>query len=132
MAYQGYLVKVGAAAFPMRYIRAETYKCTPAQRIDQGSDSDATGVLHRTVLPHTRSKIEFETPQLRGADVAAINRLLGIAGNVRRDVSITYFDHESQSYKTAECYMPDVAYTIVRQTGDDLVYAPIRYAFIEY
>ena len=133
MAYQGYLIKVGNTVFPMKYIRVETYKCTPNQRIDQDSDSDATGMLHRNVLPHTRSKIEFETPQmLRGADVLAINTLLGLAGNARRDVTITYWDHESQDYKTGKCYVPDVSYQIMRNTGDDLVYMPIRYAFIEY
>nr|DAK80925.1 MAG TPA: hypothetical protein [Caudoviricetes sp.] len=133
MAYQGYLIKVGNTVFPMKYIRAETYKCTPNQRIDQDSDSDATGMLHRNVLPHTRTKIEFETPQmLRGADVAAINALLGLAGNARRDVTIEYWDHESQGYKTGQCYVPDVSYQIMRNAGDDLVYMPIRYAFIEY
>ena len=95
MAYAGYLIKVGGAngtVFPMKYIRVETYKCTPNQRIDQGSDSDATGELHRTVLPHTRTKIEFETPQmLRGADVAAISSLLGLAGSRSRDVTIQYW-----------------------------------------
>ena len=136
MAYAGYLIKVGGAngtVFPMKYIRVETYKCTPNQRIDQGSDSDAAGELHRTVLPHTRTKIEFETPQmLRGADVAAISSLLGLAGSRSRDVTIQYWDHESQSYKVGKCYVPDIAYQIMRPTGDDLIYMPIRYAFIEY
>lgn len=133
MAYQGYLIKVGNTIFPMKYIRAETYKCTPNQRIDQDSDSDATGALHRNVLPHTRSKIEFETPQmLRGADVLAISTLLGLVGNARRDVTITYWDHESQDYKTGKCYVPDISYQLMRNTGSDLVYMPIRYAFIEY
>lgn len=133
MAYQGYLIKVGNTVFPMKYIRTETYKCTPNQRIDQDSDSDATGTLHRNVLPHTRSKIEFETPQmLRGADVLAISTLLGLAGNAKRDVTITYWDHESQDYKTGKCYVPDVSYQLMRNAGDDLVYMPIRYAFIEY
>lgn len=133
MAYQGYLIKVGNTVFPMKYIRAETYQCTPNQRIDQDSDSDATGVLHRNVLPHTRSKIEFETPQmLRGTDVLAISTLLGLAGNAKRDVTITYWDHESQDYKTGKCYVPDISYQLMRNTGDDLVYMPIRYAFIEY
>lgn len=133
MAYQGYLIKVGNTVFPMKYIRAETYKCTPNQRIDQDSDSDATGMLHRNVLPHTRSKIEFETPQmLRGADVLAISTLLGLAGSAKRDVTITYWDHESQDYKTGKCYVPDISYQLMRNTGSDLVYMPIRYAFIEY
>lgn len=133
MAYQGYLIKVGNTVFPMKYIRAETYKCTPNQRIDRDSDSDATGMLHRNVLPHTRTKIEFETPQmLRGADVLAISTLLGLAGSAKRDVTITYWDHESQDYKTGKCYVPDISYQLMRNTGDDLVYMPIRYAFIEY
>lgn len=132
MAYQGYLIKVGNTVFPMKYIRSETYKCTPNQRIDQDSDSDATGMLHRNVLPHTRTKIEFETPQmLRGTDVLAISTLLGLSGS-RRDVTITYWDHESQDYKTGKCYVPDISYQLMRNTRDDLVYMPIRYAFIEY
>ena len=133
MAYQGYLIKVGGTVFPMKYIRAETYQCTPNQRIDQGSDSDATGELHRTVLPHTRSKIEFETPQmLKGADVAVITALLGLQGNAKRDVTIEYWDHETPSYKTGRCYVPDIKYQLMRNTGSDLIYMPIRYAFIEY
>lgn len=133
MAYQGYLIKVGNTVFPMKYIRSETYKCTPNQRIDQDSDSDATGVLHRNVLPHTRTKIEFETPQmLRGADVLAITAILGLENNIRRDVTIEYFHDETQKYKTGKFYVPKVDYQIMRNKGDDLVYMPIRYAFIEY
>ena len=47
-------------------------------------------------------------------------------------MTIQYWDHESQSYKVAKCYVPDIAYQIMRPTGDDLIYMPIRYAFIEY
>ena len=47
-------------------------------------------------------------------------------------MTITYWDHESQDYKTGKCYVPDISYQLMRNTGDDLVYMPIRYAFIEY
>nr|DAD55416.1 MAG TPA: YolD-like protein [Siphoviridae sp. ctoNj20] len=132
MAYNGYLLKVGGTQLPNKFIQLSTYAITPNQRMESSAERDTTGELHRTTCEHTASKIEFQTPYLKGSEIAELNQLLAIADNLQRNVSIEYFDPETQSYKNAECYISDVQYTIYSQIENDLLYMPTRYAFIEY
>lgn len=136
MAYAGYLVKIGATELPMKYIQLSSYTVTPNQRLDIEAERDATGVLHREVVDHTASKIEFSTPYIKGSEVAVLNAMLQAAyTDVKsRSITIEYFDPETNGYKTADCYMPDVEYNIysVGLVADEVLYNPVRYAFIEY
>ena len=132
MVYSGYLVKVNGTQIPNKYIQLTTYAITPNQRMESEAERDTTGALHRTTCEHTATKIEFNTPYIKGIDVAQLNQILGIANNLPRDVSVEYFDPETQSYKPADCYVADLQYTIYSEQNGDLLYAPIRYAFIEY
>lgn len=132
MAYSGYLLKVGGKQIPNKFIQLSTYSITPNQRMESSAERDTTGMLHRETCEHTATKIEFNTPYIRGVEVAELNTLLGIAGDHQRNVTVDYFDPETQSYKSADCYMPDVQYSIYSEINNDLLYSPIRYAFIEY
>ena len=132
MAYNGYLLKVGGKQIPNKFIQLSTYSITPNQRMESSAERDTTGMLHRETCEHTATKIEFNTPYIRGVEVAELNTLLGIAGDHQRNVTVEYFDPETQSYKNADCYMPDVQYPIYSEVDNDLLYSPIRYAFIEY
>lgn len=132
MAYNGYLLKVGGKQIPNKFIQLSTYSITPNQRMESSAERDITGMLHRETCEHTATKIEFNTPYIRGVEVAELNDLLGIAGDHQRNVTVEYFDPETQSYKNADCYMPDVQYSIYSEINNDLLYSPIRYAFIEY
>lgn len=132
MAYNGYLLKVGGKQIPNKFIQLSTYSITPNQRMESSAERDTTGMLHRETCEHTATKIEFNTPYIRGVEVAELNTLLGIAEDHQRNVTVEYFDPETQSYKNADCYMPDVQYSIYSEINNDLLYSPIRYAFIEY
>lgn len=132
MAYNGYLLKVGGKQIPNKFIQLSTYSITPNQRMESSAERDTTGMLHRGTCEHTATKIEFNTPYIKGTDVAQLNQILGIANNLPRNVSVEYFDPETQSYKSAECYVSDIQYTIYSEQNGDLLYAPIRYALIEY
>ena len=136
MSYIGWLVKINGKQIPNKYIQLSTYAITPNQRMESAAERDTVGELHRTTCEHTATKIEFQTPYLMGSDVEALNKLLALANNLPRDVTVEYFDPETSSYKTAECYVPDIQYTIYNEVktidGVDLMYMPIRYAFIEY
>ena len=57
--YKGYLLKINGTELPGQYI--QDYSSTPNQAQDKDSYQDLTGELHREILPHTRSKIEFKT-----------------------------------------------------------------------
>lgn len=140
MAFSGYLIKVGtggtAVEIPMKYMRYTSYKVTPDQRMEWSAERDTTGVLHRETVANKPPKIEFETPYMTNSDIVALNTLIQGKYTVasERKLDITYYDPESDSYKTAAVYMPDVDYKIynVDSTNKKILYEPLRYAFIGY
>ena len=140
MAFSGYLIKVGtglaAVEIPMKYMRYTSYKVTPDQRMEWSAERDTTGVLHRETVANKPPKIEFETPYMTNSDIVALNTLIQGKYTVaaERKLDITYYDPESDSYKTAAVYMPDVDYKIynVESVNNKILYEPLRYAFIGY
>ena len=131
MAFQGYLIKVGNYTIPLTYMKLESYKSAPNQRQDLDSYRDADGYLHRTVLAHTATKIEFETPYMFRSQMRSL--IQGIRGqftsDLERSCTVTYYDDETDSYKTGTFYMPG---TIELNLYNKEIYAPSRIAFIEY
>lgn len=140
MAFSGYLLKVGtglaAVEIPLKYIRYTSYKVTPDQRMEWSAERDTTGVLHRETVENKPPKIEFETPYITNADVDNLNTIIQAkyTNAQERKLNITYYDPETNSYKTAAVYMPDVNYKIynVDTVNNRILYEPIRYAFIGY
>ena len=131
MAFSGFLVKVGNYTIPMEYIKLESYKSKPDQRQDLDSYRDADGYLHRNVLPHTATKIEFETTYLFMSQfqtlIQGIKR--NLTSNLERDCTLTYYDEEINDYKTGHFYMPGTMEYVMYNKE---IYAPSRFAFIEY
>ena len=139
MAFSGYLIKVGTGTpveIPLKYMRAETYSVTPNQRLEWSAERDVTGVLHRETTPNMPPKIEFNTPLMTNKDIKALNTILSNAYSnaTERKLSVTYYDPESDTYKTHDCYMPDVKYEIrnVDTANNVINYEELRYAFIGY
>lgn len=133
MAYSGYLIKVNGTTLPMKFIKLSTYDVTPNQRIETSADRSASGVLVRSTVSHTPSKIEFQTPHLYQDDVAELVSLLNMGkSNLQRNVTLNYFCPDTQTYQSGTFYIPDTKFSIYRIDGDKLVYMPIRVAFIEY
>lgn len=139
MAFNGYLIMLGGSlgtVLPLKYMRYETYKVTPNQRMDYNSTRDSTGVLHRTALAHTATKIEFTTPRMSNTDFYNMltlikNRWTSVQ---ERRITLYYYDPETNSYKTGTFYMPDIEYTItnIDTRTNKIMYAETRIAFIEY
>ena len=139
MAYNGYLFKVGGSNgtnLPMKYIKLDGYNITPNQRMESEAKRDVTGVLHRTTVTHTASKIEFTTPTLTNLDVDSMMTLFRNAWSsvAERKLSIQYYDMETDSYKEGEFYMPDIKFSIdhIDNATNLVYYKDIRIAFIEY
>ena len=76
MPYQGYLLKVDGVIFPNSLIAFGTFSITPNQRQDLNSYRDSTGYLHRNVLPHKITKIEFTTKVLHSNDKMKLQSIL--------------------------------------------------------
>ena len=131
MAFQGYLLKVGNYTIPLQYMKLESYKSMPDQRQDLDSYRDANGYLHRNTLPHTATKIEFETPYMYRSQMREL--LQGIQSNLtnglERKCTVTYYDDETDSYKSGTFYLPA---TMEYDLYNKDIYAPTRFAFIEY
>ena len=130
MALGNYLIKVGNYTIPLEYIKLESYSSKPDQRQDLDSYRDADGYLHRNTLPHTATKIEFETTYLY---VHQFQKLIqGIRSNftntLERKCTLTYYDDEINGYKPGEFYLPGTMEYKMYNIG---IYAPCRFAFIE-
>jgi len=134
MAYAGYLLKVGGTTLPLTYMRVESYKVTPNQRLETSAERNVTGQLMRATLAHMPSKIEFNTPYLKEAQLRTFMSLLTAAytSAQERKLTLTFFCPDTGLYQTGTVYVPDIDYTIYSAAGGDLLYAPIRVAFIEY
>ena len=137
MAFSGYLIKLGSSSgseLPMRYMKPESYIVEPNQRMESEAARAVTGLLHRTTVDHTASKIEFTTPVVTNREVSALNALLAsnMTDTHKKDITLYYYDPETDSYKTGDFYIPDIQYTITQVEGNTIKYSGIRYAFIEY
>lgn len=128
MQFDGYLVKINGEIFPNAYIQFGSYNATPNQFQDMDSYRDAEGILHRNVLAHKSTKIEFSTKYLHLADKVSIQQFL----KARVRITVEYWNDEDSEYQTGDFYIPDITYTIYRITENDIMYNPIRIALIEY
>lgn len=139
MAYNGYLIKVGGTngtILPMKYIKVEGYDITPNQRLESEAKRAVTGVLHRTTVSHTATKVEFNTPYLTNSQMNNMMTLFRNAWTsaIERKITIEYYDMESDIYKEGTFYMPDIKFEIdhVDNVRNIIYYKETRVAFIEY
>lgn len=139
MAYNGYLIKVGGSggtSLPMKYIKVEGYNITPDQRMESEAKRAITGVLHRTTVEHTASKIEFTTPVMTNLDMDSMMSMFRNAwsNSQERKLTLEYYDNETNSYKSGVFYMPDIKFSIDHIDSDlnMVYYKETRVAFIEY
>ena len=132
MAFNGsWLVKVGSYEIPLTLMRYGTYKSSPAQRQDLDSYVDADGYLHRTVLGHTRSKIEFQLSTMSEQDFRGFmdNITAQYTNGPERKVHLTYYEEEYGNYVEGDFYMPGTMdYTHLNKA----LYDENRICFIEY
>ena len=130
MEFQGYLLKINGREFPNTFIRAESYKSTPNQQTDQDDYTDGYGELHRNILPHTSTKIEFNLKPLDLAEkIVAQTYLIP-----RIELSVEYWNDEDNMYKVGRFSIPSIQYTIrhVDRIKKNIKYAETRVALIEY
>lgn len=130
MAFRGFFVKVGDFTIPLLFMKLESYKSMPDQRQTLDAYRDADGYLHQNGLPHTVTKIEFETPYMVNSDMQDL--IQGIRRNyinaTERTVTLTYYNDSIDDYKTGTFYLPGTM-EYVRYNKE--IYAPTRFAFIE-
>ena len=126
-----YLIKVGSYAIPLKLMKYGSYQSSPAQRQDLDSYRDADGVLHRTVLTHTASKVEFETIPMSEHDFRGFmdSIVAQYINGPERKVTLTYYEEEYDRYVTGTFYIPG---TITITWMNKEMIDSFRLAFIEY
>lgn len=132
MSFNGYLVKIGSYSIPMQYIQVGSYKVNPKQRQEMYAYRNYSGYLYRSTMGHTPSKIEFTTTVLTGAEVAALMAGMGVVNNLQRRVAVSYYNPETNGYASGIFYMPNMDFTIDEIVNGEVLYKPIRLAWIEY
>ena len=136
MAFNGYLIgKPGTSLrFPEQLIVYSSYECMPNIRQDKDPTRDMSGVLHRAVVPARASTIKFSTPSLHLSEKMEIQAFFNscMVNSAERKVRVEFWDDENNVYKIEYMYLPDIKYTILYHTDDDIIYAPVEYELIGY
>lgn len=127
--FKGYLLRNTAVGIiPNKFLQANGYSCTPNQQSDKNTYVDEEGLLHRDVLPHTSTKIEFNTPPMHLNDKIAFQKYFPS----RTVVELEYWNDETNDYEIGSFYVPSIEFSYYAVWGNDILYNPIRVAFIEY
>lgn len=129
--FEGWRVKINGVIFPSKYIHAGSYKITPDQETDIDDYTDNDGIFHRNVLPAKATKIEFNIKPVRLADFAVIKEILPEA---KQEIQLEYWNDLKMSYQSGKAYIPDITFEPYMDYPEinDILYNPIRVAFIEY
>lgn len=137
--FLGYLLKFGDTKLPNKYISYQSFKVSPDQRLEIEAYRDANSLLHRVTSTNFKSKIEFNTlGNLNLKDKEDIFAIIskGLVNDTQKKYYIEYWNDDRNSYRTGYFYTPNIEYTIRTITEDgtnsNIIYEPIRIAFIEY
>lgn len=133
--FQGYLLSFNDANLNNKYISLKSFKVTPNQRLEIEAYRDANSLLHRVTSPNFKTKIDFTTVAgLTLSDKEDMFNTIntGLINSNQKSYNIVYWNDDTSSYRQGIFYMPNVEYTIRRISDTDIIYEPIRIAFIEY
>lgn len=130
--YQGFLIKFGSNILPNSYLIE--YSSVPNQRLDTDAERDNTGYLQRSTLPNGKTDITFSTHILSLNEKITLQKIinLSIVNTAQRKCFVTYWNDETNDYRTAFFYIPDIEYQVMDASAEDILYNPITVELIEY
>jgi hypothetical protein len=135
MAFSGYLIKIGSNPdmFFEHFIIAQSYKVSK-KIIDLNSFRDGNGELKRNALDHVSYTINFDIKPLNNTRMQeflnAIRSNFSVAKE--RKVAVTFYNPESDSYITADFYMPDPEFNIEKIEAGQVYFRQTTIKFIGY
>lgn len=139
MMFQGFLICLGGKygeVLPNEFIRYDTYETDCNQRLDLDSTRSLDGILHRNVLPHTATRIDFTVPHLDNFQHDYLMDLLhrNMSDKHSKTIVLYYWDDENHTYKTGTFYVPDIKFKIrhIDEKKGTILYDETKLAFIEY
>ena len=142
MAFEGYLLKrtFDNAIFPAKYMEIGSWSSTPNQREEiRAYRDDNTRDLVRVTAQGRKSKITFKSRKnLHLADKQVIQDFfvtgeLETGGSIdERKIQLTFWNDESNEYKTGWFYRPNMDFPIVKVTKTDIIYGQLEFTLVEY
>lgn len=133
--FNGYLLQFGDTVFPHKYIAAESYTVTPAARTELSSYRDNNNLLHVTVSPKFKTKLSFSTlPNLNLTQKKEIQAAVasGCTDSAVRKYTVTYWDDDTNTYKTSSFKMDDIDFKILKIKAETLFYDAIIFKLEEF
>lgn len=140
MAFQGYYIKFkkgnNSWIFPMKYMKTGSVELSPYKVMDLDPWYDSTGLLHRNVVSHTSASLKFSTPPMPiGEKETLFAKIRSMYTNTKaRDCTIEYYNDETGSYDTANCYMVEPKFRPLERNGitREILYDSVDIEFIKY
>ena len=136
MAFNGSLLKLGGADFPLKYIYKESYKITPNRRQDLDPKRTESGKLKRNTLSHYVTTIQFQTKPMWNNEFAQMMSFIRshYSNEKEKKFSITYYSPDTNDYETGDFYLPDVEISMDMVDTDKkkIFYLSTTIEFIEY
>lgn len=133
--FQGYLLKFGDTILPNRFLKFDSYTVTPNQRTElEAYRDDYTQELFRVTSEGVKTKIEANTPPMYLEKKLEFQEYLanGLEDELQRKYKVTYWNDETNEYKTGYFYIPDTAYSIYAIWRNSIFYNSFKLTLIEY
>lgn len=136
MSFNGSLLSIGGANFPLKYVFKESYKITPNARLDLDPFRNTYGYLMRNVLEHTASKITFQTKPMWNNDHADMWSFIRshYSDAHERKVQLVYYCPDLDDYDSGTFYIPDFTppMDLVDVANRKIMFLSYELSFIEY
>lgn len=129
-----YLIKFGDTELPNKYITSDGYVTTPNQRTELEAFRDANILLHRVTSPNFKTSITLTLCPMSASEKQYVQEIIkgGMTNTVERKVAVTYWNEETNKYKTGDFYISDPTYSLMGRYGGKNWYKPITYQLTEY
>lgn len=137
MSFAGYLVKIGNKEFPTKFIAESSYYATPRQRQDLDSYRDNTGVLHRDVVEHMPSKVEFKTMEgLTNEEITSIWNIFQSewSSGTELKAEVEFYEPLTGTYEAEPMYlkMPKVQIDYIDRETNAIYYKSVQFVLTGY
>ena len=133
--FKGYLLKFGDTVLPNRFLKFDSYTCTPNQRTElEAYRDDYTKELYRITSEGVKTKIEANVPTLYLEDKIEFQNYIknGLEDELQRKYKVTYWNDESNTYETGYFYIPDTQFSIYTIKNNSILYNSFKLTLIEY
>lgn len=125
MGYGGYFLKFGTAELPNNLLIADSYKCTPDQKIIIDSFVDVNRNEHREVSKNKKSSVSVTTKgYLTSSEKSLVLDVLGqgLLNEIEGRYKVTFWNPNKDGYSTMEAFLENIEFTVAMALDSGPVY----------